>query len=112
LVSHATSLDNLMLVTPTLEWQDRLSNSYARTDNPDLSGSHPAASLLQVGGEPSLQRRRLEKDMPAASDWDSLYTLDPVSGMCLPTSTSVKLIGRYRFSYKIQSPMIPTTQRP
>jgi hypothetical protein len=69
-----------MLVTPSLEWQDHLSSSYARTDNPDLSGSRPSASLPHVGGQPFLQRRRLEQDVPAASDWGRLYTLDPVSG--------------------------------
>ena len=69
-----------MLVTPTLEWQDHLSSSYARTDNPDLSGSRPFGSLPHVGGQPFLQRRRLEQDVPAASDWGRLYTLDPVSG--------------------------------
>jgi len=76
--------DNLTLVTPTLEWQDRLSGSYARTDNLDLSGSHPPTSLLHVGGQPTLQRRRLETDAPVASDWDRLYKLEPVSGMCDP----------------------------
>jgi len=61
-----------------LEWQDRLSNSYARTNSLDLSGPSPS-SLLHIGGQPSLQRRRLEKDAPVASDWGRLYKLDPVS---------------------------------
>jgi len=72
------SSNNFTLVTPTLEWQDRLSNSYARTNNLDLSGPSPS-SLLHIGGQPSLQRRRLEKDGPVASDWGRLYKLDPVS---------------------------------
>jgi len=75
------SSNNFTLVTPTLEWQDRLSNSYARTNSLDLSGPSPS-SLLNIGGQPSLQRRRLEKDAPVASDWGRLYKLDPVSGMC------------------------------
>jgi len=62
-----------------LEWQDRLSSSYARTDNLDLAGSHPSTSLLHVGDQPTLQRRRLETDAPVASDWDRLYKLEPVS---------------------------------
>jgi len=80
-VFNVHSLDNFTLVTPTLEWQDRLSNSYARTNNLDLSGPSPS-SLLHIGGQPSLQRRRLEKDAPVTSDWGRLYKLDPVSGMC------------------------------
>jgi hypothetical protein len=77
-------LDNSMLVTPTLEWQDRLSNSYAWTDEPETltSGSSPP---FHVGGQPSFQRRRLDQES-TPPNWGPPYKLEPVSGVCdLPT---------------------------
>lgn len=73
-----------MLVTPTLEWQDRLSNSYAWTGEPETltSGSSPP---FHVGGQPSFQRRRLDQES-TPQNWGPPYKLEPVSGVCdLPT---------------------------
>ena len=74
-----------MLVTPTLEWQDRLSNSYAWTDDSETlsSGSSPP---FHVGGQPSFQRRRLDQES-TPPNWGPPYKLEPVSGVCnLPTA--------------------------
>ncbi|KAI0257234.1 fungal-specific transcription factor domain-containing protein [Lactifluus subvellereus] len=71
------SSNNSMLVTPTLEWQDRLSSRYALADKPETSDPLPR---LNPGGQPPAQRRRLDKGSSAPSDWSGLYTLDPVSG--------------------------------
>lgn len=66
-----------MLVTPTLEWQDRLSNSYAWTDELEISpsGSSPP---FHIGGQPSLQRRRLDQES-TPPNWGPPYKLEPVS---------------------------------
>ena len=69
-----------MLVTPTLEWQDRLSNSYAWTDDSETlsSGSSPP---FHAGGQPSFQRRRLDQES-TPPNWGPPYTkLEPVSGV-------------------------------
>jgi len=66
-----------MLVTPTLEWQDRLSSTYARADKPELSCA--SSPPLYVGGQPSRQRRRLDKDFTPAPDWRFMHRLDSVS---------------------------------
>ena len=82
---YEPALDNSMLVTPTLEWQDRLSNSYAWTDELETStsGSSPP---FHAAGQPSFQRRRLEQES-TLSNWGPPYKLEPVSGECdLPTS--------------------------
>lgn len=71
------ALDNSMLVTPTLEWQDRLSSSYARVDSPEMLTSSPP---LHVGGQPSFQRRRLDKES-SPPNWGPPYKLEPVSGV-------------------------------
>lgn len=74
-----------MLVTPTLEWQDRLSNSYAWTDELETltSGSSPP---FHVDGQPSSQRRRLDQES-TPPNWGPPYKLEPVSGVCdLPTA--------------------------
>jgi hypothetical protein len=71
------ALDNSMLVTPTLEWQDRLSSSYAWTDNLEMSTSSPPP---HVGGQPPFQRRRLDKDS-TPPNWGPPYKLEPVSGV-------------------------------
>lgn len=85
------ALDNSMLFTPTLEWQDRLSSSYARINISELPATSASAPPLNVGGQPSLQRRRLDNDPTAASDWGRLYKLEPVSGVCdLQVTTLVK----------------------
>jgi len=68
-----------MLVTPTLEWQDRLSSTYARINKFEMSSSSISSPPLHVGGQPSLQRRRLDKEIPVSSDRSRLYRLDPVS---------------------------------
>lgn len=81
---YEPSLDNSMLVTPTLEWQDRLANSYAWTDEPEMStsGSSPP---FHVGGQPSFQRRRLDQES-TPPNWGPPYKLEPVSGVCdIPT---------------------------
>jgi len=81
------ALDNSMLVTPTLEWQDRLSNSYAWADETETltSGSSPP---FHVDGQPSLQRRRLDQES-TPPNWPPPYKLEPASGMCdLPTADS------------------------
>jgi hypothetical protein len=77
---YEPSLDNSMLVTPTLEWQDRLANSYAWTDEPETStsGSSPP---FHVGGQPSFQRRRLDQES-TPPNWGPPYKLEPVSGVC------------------------------
>jgi hypothetical protein len=67
-----------MLVTPTLEWQDRLSSRYAVANMPEAS-SH-CVPRLNPGAQPPAQRRRLDKGSTTPSDWDGLYKLDPVSG--------------------------------
>lgn len=69
-----------MLVTPTLEWQDRLSNSYAWTDELETltSGSSPP---FHVDGPPSSQRRRLDQESTPPI-WGPPYKLEPVSGVC------------------------------
>jgi len=73
------SSNNSMLVTPTLEWQDRLSSTYARINKFEMSSSSISSPPLHVGGQPSLQRRRLDKEIPVSSDRSRLYRLDPVS---------------------------------
>ncbi|KAI0068074.1 hypothetical protein BV25DRAFT_1875230 [Artomyces pyxidatus] len=74
------SSNNSMLVSPTLEWQDRLSTRFAYTDMPagDVTPDH--ASSFLSGGQPLTQRRRLERDGLAHPDWDGLYKLETVSG--------------------------------
>lgn len=76
---YEPALDNSMLVTPTLEWQDRLSNSYAWTDELEAlsSGSSPH---FHVGGQPSFQRRRLDQES-TPPNWGPSYKLEPVSGV-------------------------------
>jgi hypothetical protein len=71
-------LDNSMLVTPTLEWQDRLSNSFAWADNAEMLTSSPP---LHIGGQPSFQRRRLEQES-SPPNWAPPFKLEPVSGRC------------------------------
>jgi hypothetical protein len=74
------ALDNSMLVTPSLEWQDRLSISYAWTDEPETLTS--SSSLpFHVGGQPSFQRRRLDQES-TPPNWGPPYKLEPVSGVC------------------------------
>lgn len=80
------SSNNSMLVTPTLEWQDRLSSTYARINKFEMSSSSISSPPLHVGGQPSLQRRRLDKEIPVSSDRSRLYRLDPVSVMQYPES--------------------------
>ncbi|KAF8506800.1 fungal-specific transcription factor domain-containing protein [Russula emetica] len=71
------SSNNSMLVTPSLEWQDRLSNSYAWTDEPETltSSSSPP---FHVDGQPSFQRRRLDQES-TPPNWGPPYKLEPVS---------------------------------
>lgn len=78
LVFNHLNLDNSMLVTPTLEWQDRLSSRYAVADRPE-SFSH-SVPRLNPGGQPPTQRRRLDKGSNVPSNWDGLYKLQQVSG--------------------------------
>jgi len=44
-----------------------------------MSSSSISSPPLHVGGQPSLQRRRLDKEIPVSSDRSRLYRLDPVS---------------------------------
>ena len=79
---YEPALDNSMLVTPTLEWQDRLSNSYAWTDEPETSTSGSSPPFQLGGGQPSFQRRRLDQES-TPPNWGPPYTkLEPVSGEC------------------------------
>ncbi|KAI0308118.1 fungal-specific transcription factor domain-containing protein [Multifurca ochricompacta] len=74
------SSNNSMLVTPTLEWQDHLSSCYALTDKPKtVAASSPFVSSLNASGQPSPQRRRLDKVSATSPDWERLYKLDPAS---------------------------------
>ena len=77
-MSHQLRVDNSMLVAPTIEWQDHLSNCYAVTDTPRTSDSS-----VNPGSRSSPQRRRLDKDAASTPvDWGQLYKFDPVSGEC------------------------------
>ncbi|KAI0049260.1 hypothetical protein FA95DRAFT_1557057 [Auriscalpium vulgare] len=63
------SSNNSMLVTPTLEWQDRLSSRFAVTE----------MNSTTAGGQPLNQRRRLDNGHVDQPNWDGLYKLDTVS---------------------------------
>ncbi len=87
-----------MLVTPTLEWQDRLANSYAWTDKQETLGSSPP---IHVGGQPSFQRRRLDQES-TPPNWVPPYKLEPVSGVCdLPSAGIYFNSCPYHFNYNI-----------
>ncbi|THH18408.1 hypothetical protein EW146_g2572 [Bondarzewia mesenterica] len=73
------SSNNSALVSPTLEWQDRLSSRYATTGSTlangygsDLSRISRSSSDLssRVAGPSLSQRRRLEGDASSKPDWD------------------------------------------
>jgi hypothetical protein len=70
------SSNNSMLVTPTLEWQDRLSSSYAWTDNLEILAPSPPP---HIGGQPPFQRRRLDQDSTPPNWGPISYKLEPVS---------------------------------
>ena len=64
-----------MLVTPTLEWQDRLTAAYARINTPP---EDPAPSRrTSTDGQRLPQRRRLDRDV-SQPDWDRMYKMDKV----------------------------------
>lgn len=72
---------------PSLEWQDRLSNSYAWTDELETSTSS-SSPPFHVGGQPSFQRRRLDQES-TLSNWSPPYKLELVSGECdLPSGVN------------------------
>jgi hypothetical protein len=99
-VSHQLRVDNSMLVTPTLEWQDHLSSCYAVTDKPRTSDSS-----VNPDSRSSPQRRRLDKDTTSTpAEWGRLYKIEPTSGECgpqLPESTdcayrSLSVLSRFQ----------------
>ncbi|KZV76951.1 hypothetical protein PENSPDRAFT_741072 [Peniophora sp. CONT] len=70
------SSNNSSLVSPTLEWQDRLSNHFARI------GPVSRDRSVDMSGLPYSQRRRLDGERPSGSgqpDWDRMYRLDKQS---------------------------------
>ena len=99
ITSNQLDSDNSMLVTPTVEWQDRLSSRYAVADIPEtLSLSVPP---LNSGGQPPAQRRRLDKGSTAPPNWDGLYKLDSESGECGPITTGVDPTKPAHFTYRV-----------
>ena len=83
-----------MLVSPTLEWQDRLSSLLAFVDTSAANGNGIAAQRPHCA-----QRRRLEKDVAPQPDWDRMYRMEKLSGGWLPYGTfsdAYPLGNRYR----------------
>ena len=76
--------DNSALVSPTLEWQDRLSSRFALIGpSANNNGHRPsrASSERERTSGPSLpQRRRLDGDASLQPDWDRMYRMDRLSG--------------------------------
>jgi hypothetical protein len=80
IASNQFNSDNSMLVTPTVEWQDRLSSRYAVVGLPEARSL--SVPRFNPGGQPPAQRRRLDKGSTALPNWDGLYKLEPESGEC------------------------------
>ncbi|TFY53230.1 hypothetical protein EVG20_g10211 [Dentipellis fragilis] len=73
------SSNNSMLVSPTLEWQDRLSSRFATTStSADLRFSSSRDVLAGTPMGPPLQRRRTDGGS-AEPDWDRMYRIESKS---------------------------------
>lgn len=106
--SYQLRVDNSMLVTPTIEWQDHLSSCYAVTDTPRTSDSS-----VNSDSRSSPQRRRLEKDSTSPPvNWGQLYKFDPASGSgeCAPTHRFSE--PPLSFLVRFQSPTTQMTLQP
>ncbi|KAI0321361.1 fungal-specific transcription factor domain-containing protein [Amylostereum chailletii] len=73
------SSNNSMLVTPTLEWQDRLSSTFARIGPVVTDPSSSTSRHDSPDGQRLAQRRRLDRDGGGQPDWDRMYKIDKVT---------------------------------